>query len=247
MPRGRFDTTIAPGNLPDSMAHEQKKKTITGFRGRFHKGIRMTAIICRGTFCKHIFCNAAEKLQATGIFLREFIQAPSHVGSVCPSSKALIASIINTAPLHGNDLIVDLGAGSGTVSEELVNAGVSPNRIVAVEISDGFSRVFSKRCPDVPLVIGDARSLQSILTRHSPDGRVGAVISSLPLRVMPPDDVSEIMAELRNVLVDKGGVLIQYTYAWWMRYPLSRHGFIPRSVDIVPANIPPAKVESYVV
>lgn len=207
----------------------------------------MTAIICQTTFCDHLHCNAVKKLQAAGIFLREFIQAPSYVGSVCPSSKALTTSLINSVPLEGEGLIIDLGAGSGIVSEELVKAGVSPDRIVAVEISDGFAKVFNKRCPGVQLVIGDARSLQSIITRRNPAGRVSAIISSLPLRVIPSGIVCEIMSEMREVLVTRGGVFIQYTYAWWMRYPLRRHGFSPCSSRMVLGNLPPAKVESYVV
>ena len=186
-------------------------------------------------------------MQAARTFLREFVHAPTSVGSVCPSSKALTASLIKAAPLVDDGLVIDLGAGSGIVTEELIKAGIAPERILAVEISSGFAGVFNRRCPDVPLIIGDARSLDSIITRHNPTSKVSAVISSLPLRAIPTNIVSEIMAELRNVLVGKGGTLIQYTYAWWMKYPLQRYGFNPRSARLVWGNIPPAKVESYVV
>ncbi|CAK7041572.1 MAG: hypothetical protein DELT_02848 [Desulfovibrio sp.] len=207
----------------------------------------MSVTICQTTFCEHVRCNAIKKLQATGTFLREFISAPSYVGSVCPSSKALTAALISSAPINGDGLIIDLGAGSGVVSEELVKAGVAPERIMAVEISSGFSNVFNKRCPDVPLIIGDARALESMITRHNPSVGVSAIISSLPLRVIPSGIVVEIMNEMQSVLSKKGGVLIQYTYAWWMRYPLRRYGFTPCSARVVLGNLPPAKVESYAV
>ena len=207
----------------------------------------MSQLICRSAICGHVHCNTIKKLQAAGVFFREFVQAPSSVGSICPSSKSLGASLIDAVPLEGDGLIIDLGAGSGIVSEGLVRAGVSPERILAVELSEGFSRLFNKRCPGVPLVIGDARYLGSIISGHNAAAGVDAIISSLPLRVLPAALASAIMGEMRNVLNSKGGLLVQYTYAWWMRYPLRRYGLAPRSSRLVWRNIPPAKVESYAV
>jgi phosphatidylethanolamine/phosphatidyl-N-methylethanolamine N-methyltransferase len=197
--------------------------------------------------CSCTVCKAIMKMQIAGVFFKEFVSAPFNVGSVCPSSKALTASLINEVPFGENNLIIDLGAGSGIISEELVKAGISPDRILAVEISSGYAEVFNKCCPDVPLVIGDARALLSIIAQRNTTRGVSAIISSLPLRMFPADLVSEIMAEIYNVLLSKGGVFIQYTYAWWMRFSLRQYGFTPRSDCMVLANIPPARVESYTV
>lgn len=177
--------------------------------------------------------------------MREFVCAPVKVGSICPSSKALTASLIESVPLYGNGLIIDLGAGSGSVTEELLRVGVAPERILALELSLGFSKVFSRRCPGVPLIIGDARHLNTILDTYAPGRELGAVISSLPFRVMPSWLVREILQEIHDAVSRKGGLLVQYTYAWWMRYPLSKYGFLPQSSNFVLGNLPPAKVESY--
>ena len=154
----------------------------------------MFSAICQTTLRNHVAGNAVKRLQATGTFFKEFILSPSSVGSVCPSSKALASSLIKATPLDDDGLIIDLGAGSGIVTEELIKAGVAPERIMAVEISPGFTKVFSKRCPNVPLIIGDARSLESLISVYNPSDKVSAIISSLPLRVIPTNIVREIMS-----------------------------------------------------
>jgi phospholipid N-methyltransferase len=185
------------------------------------------------------------QIRTSSTFFKEFAQAPSHVGSICPSSRALTAALIQAARVNESGLIIDLGAGSGIVSEELLKAGIAPERLLAIEISPGFAGVFARRCPQVPLFIEDARKLSLILKRYGRQRPISGIISSLPLRIMPSPLVEEIMTEMRQVLDTRGGSLIQYTYAWWMRYPLTRYGFKPIASRLVLKNIPPAKVESY--
>ncbi len=199
----------------------------------------------RRAFCGHRRSAIFGKTSAAWAFMREFVQAPTHVGSICPSSKALTSVLIDAVPAEKEGLILDLGAGSGSVTEELLRAGIPPERILALELSPGFRGVFSSRCPGVPLIIGDARHLNDILDIHAPGQPLCSVISSLPFRVMPSSVVREILHEVRRAVSQRGGLLVQYTYAWWMRYPLRKYGFSPQSSNIVLGNLPPAKVESY--
>ncbi len=187
-----------------------------------------------------------EKIRVEAGFVKEFVRAPFHVGSICPSSKALTETLIRMAKVGDEGLVVDLGAGSGIVTAELLKAGVAPERIVGVELSPGFAKTFSRLHPTVPVLVGDARDLGALLSRHYTQYRIAAVISSLPLRVIPGSAVREIMHEVRAVLAANGGCLVQYTYAWWMSYPLRRFGLAPTGARMVFKNVPPAKVERYV-
>lgn len=199
-----------------------------------------------GLFDKQIYLDFAERMRSVGIFFREFVCSPASVGSICSSSRSLAKALIHMV-LPGKGIVIDLGAGSGIISAELIRAGVSPERIMAVEISEGFCKEFSTQCPDVPLIIGNACSLESIIASHHKNASVCAIISSLPLRVLPTAIVEEIMREVHTVLSQRGGVFIQYTYAWWLNYPLRQYGFIPKAAQIVSRNIPPAKIESYTI
>ena len=188
-----------------------------------------------------------EKIKVDAGFIKEFVTAPLHVGSICPSGKALTAMLVRMAhACKRQGLVVDLGAGSGIVTAALLQAGVPPERIVAVEISDGFSQAVSRLHPEVPILTRDARRVGAMLAEHAPGQPICSIISSLPLRVIPAPIVTEIARELQSVLAERGGMLVQYSSAWGMQYPLRKYGLSPRAAGLVMKNIPPARVESYV-
>ena len=89
------------------------------------------------------YADVMDKTWAAWAFMREFVQSPTHVGSICPSGKALASTLIETVPDDGQGLIIDLGAGSGSVTEELLRAGIAPHRILALELLPGFRDVFT--------------------------------------------------------------------------------------------------------
>lgn len=185
------------------------------------------------------------EIESTGQFLFAFIKAPARVGSVCPSSRVLAARLTAAVPGEDDGLIIDLGAGSGPVTAQLLRAGVSPERIIAIEADKSFAAPFARRCGALPLTIADARQLKSVLDAAAPGKRIGAIISSLPFRTMPSGLVGEILREVRKVMRERGGVLIQYSYAWWMHYPLRQYGLRPCYASVVMRNLPPARVEVY--
>lgn len=188
-----------------------------------------------------------EMIRLEARFAREFVSSPFNVGSVCPSSRALTQTLVTMAGIEREGLLIDLGAGSGIVTRELLHAGVAPERILGVELSDGFKTAFERQCPGVTMITGDARHLGRLLDEHAPDKPLCSILSSLPFRVMPGAVVRAITQEMRRVLGQRGGSLVQYTYAWWISYPLRRFGFTPGAARLVLKNVPPARVERYTV
>lgn len=173
---------------------------------------------------------------------------PGQVGSICPSSKSLASVLVKDAldrPCAENALVIDLGAGTGIISEQLLKVGIAPACILALDISENFRRQFDKNCKEIDLVINDASNLPEIVAQKYPDAPIHAIISSLPLRVLPEDKVCEIMAAIRRCLIERGGVLAQYTYAIWLHESLRKYGFAACSWHRVYTNIPPALVEVY--
>ena len=178
-------------------------------------------------------------------FFLQFMKHPERVGSVCPSSRALAEQLSNKADIDEQGLVIDLGAGSGVVSQGMTSIGIQTDRIIAIEALEGFADSFAARCPGIPLVIGDAENLKTILDRVAPGREISAIISSLPFRAMHPATTSAILDAVHVVLRERGGRLIQYSYAWWLQYPLKDDGFTPVAANIVWRNLPPARVEAY--
>lgn len=184
-------------------------------------------------------------------FVKEFACAPFHVGSICPSSRTLASQLAGMAqnPLGGvaaaDGLIIDLGAGPGPVTGELLRAGVAPERIVAVERSPSFTKAFRDRYRQVPIFTGDAANLRHLLDSRYPDTPICAIISSLPLRAIPRKAARDILREMHAALTERGGTLVQYSYWWWTKHSLRSQGFAPCNSRLVLQNVPPARVECY--
>lgn len=196
----------------------------------------------------HSLAAFSRKSCATVHFFREFVRMPGQVGSICPSSRTLastMARCVLERPAFENGLIVDLGTGTGIVSEQLLRLGVRPDNILALDISENFRLQFIRNCRNVNLIINDASNLPQILNQRYPEVSLSAIISSLPLRVLPESKVKEIMAGIRHCLCLRGGVLVQFTYAIWMHAPLRKYGFKRCGRRMVYTNLPPALVEVY--
>lgn len=195
--------------------------------------------------CEKWSYDIASTFHEKGLFFHEFLKRPAMVGSICPSGEALTRRLLLGLSAEESGLVIDLGAGSGPVSEGIARLGIQKDRIIAIEAIGGFKESFSQKCPDIPFITGDARNLKAILDREVPGRKISAIISSLPFRAMGPALTGEILDEIHLVLQERGGRFVQYTYAWWLRYPLQGNGFAPETAGIVWKNMPPARVELY--
>ena len=173
------------------------------------------------------------------LFAREWIGKPAAVGAICPSSRRLARRIAGHVPA-GDGLVIELGGGTGIVTQALLESGVPPERLIVVERAAAFVRHLRDRFLDVPVVHGDAARLTHFLR---PDVRVDAIVSCLPLRSLPRRETAAIVGQWHQVL-DTNGVVIQFTYDIRPgRHVADSHpGFVICSSRIVWANVPPARV-----
>src|SRR6202051_3974989 len=96
-------------------------------------------------------------------FIRSWIERPLSIGAVTPSGKNLARTMARYVDPNSSGPVVELGPGTGPVTEALVEAGVDPARLVLVEFNPAFCRLLQKRYPDATLVQGDAYSLRRLL------------------------------------------------------------------------------------
>src|SRR5262245_23292905 len=117
-------------------------------------------------------------------FIRTWIEKPLSLGAVTPSSRALartMASYIDPARLGP---IVELGPGTGPVTEALLEQGIEPSRLVLVEFDPTFCRLLRTRYPAATVVQGDAYNLKRLLAGLMEQPAAG-VVSGLPLFTKP--------------------------------------------------------------
>lgn len=173
------------------------------------------------------------------LFAGEWLRGPGAVGAVCSSSRWLAQEIARRVPADPG-LVVELGAGTGVITEALLERGVSPGRLIVIERSEPFVEHLRRRFPGVTVMHGDAAQLGDLI----PQGlRISALVSSLPLRSLP-------LAVRRNIVqqwedrLDADSILLQFTYDIRRQATTCGcdHAFKVRDSRIVWANLPPARV-----
>ncbi|MCA8239711.1 MULTISPECIES: class I SAM-dependent methyltransferase [Burkholderia] len=177
--------------------------------------------------------------RVSALFVREWAGRPASVGALCPSSRHLAREMADAVP-GGDGLVVELGGGTGAVTAALLERGVAPRRLIVVERSPAFVQHLRRRFPGISIVSGDARQLERLLP---PGATVDAIVSCLPLRTLPREDVAAILGQCQRAL-SADGVMIQFTYDLRPpgRHPLGDPGFVACDSRIVWANLPPARI-----
>ena len=127
------------------------------------------------------------------MLFREFLRAPTSVATVTASSDALVAAMVDPLPLDGEPVVVELGAGTGRVTDELVRRLDGRGRHLAVELNPELARQLTARHPGVTVVCADAGTLPGILREHGLD-RVDVVSSLLPWVAWAHAPIAELAA-----------------------------------------------------
>jgi phosphatidylethanolamine/phosphatidyl-N-methylethanolamine N-methyltransferase len=180
-------------------------------------------------------------LQSSGtlVFARSLLRNPLAVGAVAPSSpwlSNLIASRVSCA----NSSVLELGAGTGSITGALLKQGIHPERLFLIERDPSLVAYLRDRFPGVRVRCGDAAHASRILSNESV-GQVKTVISSLPIRNLTASDQIAIIRAILRALAP-GGQIIQFTYGSTCPIPAGTLGLNAERVGRVWLNLPPAAV-----
>ena len=96
---------------------------------------------------------------------------PLHMGAVMPSSKLLARTMAEYVDVHATGPVVELGPGTGAITNALIEHGVDQKRLVLVEYNPGFCALLRDRYPQAKVVQGDAYALRSLAQGRA--GRAG--------------------------------------------------------------------------
>ena len=96
-------------------------------------------------------------------FIRSWIEKPISTGAVMPSSKALARTMARYVDPQSKGPVIELGPGTGPVTEALVERGIDPARLMLVEFNPDFCRLLRTRYPAATVVQGDAYRLRRLL------------------------------------------------------------------------------------
>jgi phosphatidylethanolamine/phosphatidyl-N-methylethanolamine N-methyltransferase len=183
-----------------------------------------------------------QRILDTFTFLKVLVRNPRITGAVLPSSNRLAMEMVSHVEKNQEGFIVELGAGTGVVTSALLKAGIQPERIIAIELSEELAKKLQKRFPRIQVIEGNAVYLDILLGDAAPG--VKTIISGLPLRSLPKPVSETILQKISNIL-KSGGKYIQFTYSL-----KQNPSFVPMNVKkkyskMVWLNLPPARVDVF--
>src|SRR5258708_3959821 len=176
-------------------------------------------------------------------FLRSWIEKPLHVGAVMPSSRMLARAMAGYVDPDDTAPVIELGPGTGAITNGLIQRGVDPARLVLVEYNPSFCALLKERYPQATIVQGDAYSLRDTL-RNALKVPVSAIVSGLPLVTKPMAVRLKLMREAL-ALAAPNAPFIQFTYSVAPPIPKSLPGVRTQASERVWLNLPPAGVWVY--
>jgi phosphatidylethanolamine/phosphatidyl-N-methylethanolamine N-methyltransferase len=176
-------------------------------------------------------------------FIRTWIEKPLSLGAVTPSSRALARTMAAYVDPRQPGPIIELGPGTGPVTEALVAQGIAPSRLVLVEFDPTFCRLLRARYPAATIVQGDAYNLKRLVAGVTRQPAAG-VVSGLPLFTKPLRMRLRLLFEA-FALMSPGSPFVQFTYNAVPPLPKRLDRVSAEASERVWMNIPPARVWVY--
>jgi phosphatidylethanolamine/phosphatidyl-N-methylethanolamine N-methyltransferase len=175
-------------------------------------------------------------------FIRSWLEKPLATGAVTPSGKVLARAMARYVDPDVEGPVVELGPGTGAVTEALVEHGVDPARLVLVEFNPVFCRLLRSRYRGAIVIQGDAYALRRLLGNCEP---AAAVVSGLPLMTKPYKLRNRLIADAFDLMAP-GAPFIQFTYAM-VGSPITKRppGVAAEPSERIWMNLPPARVWVY--
>jgi phosphatidylethanolamine/phosphatidyl-N-methylethanolamine N-methyltransferase len=176
-------------------------------------------------------------------FLRSWIEKPLHMGAVMPSSKLLARTMAQYVDVESKGPVVELGPGTGAITNALIEHGIDQKRLVLVEYDPGFCALLRDRYPHAKVVQGDAYTLRDSLWGVL-SVRASAIVSGLPLVTKPVRTRLRLISDAMALLAP-GAPFVQFTYAMVTPIPKALNGIKAEASELIWMNVPPARVWVY--
>ena len=165
------------------------------------------------------------------------------MGAVMPSGRVLARTMAKYVEIDSNAPVVELGPGTGAITNALIERGVDQKRLVLVEFNPGFCALLRDRYPQAKVVQGDAYALRDSLwdVLSAP---AAAIVSGLPLVTKPMLTRLKLIRDAFIALAP-GAPFVQFTYSVAPPIPKSLPGVSTEASERIWMNLPPARVWVY--
>lgn len=182
------------------------------------------------------------------LFLKRFLANPGLIGAILPSSPALCREIISHINIESSEAVIELGPGTGVITDEILSRINHQAKFVAVELDNKMYKTLRRNRPALNIVNDSAENLPEIM-KNAEIKHLNTIISGLPWAAFPEKLQLGILNAIVNSLCD-GGYFTTFAYLQGLLLPagqrfkkLLRKSFKEVTVSrVIWTNIPPAIV-----
>ena len=180
--------------------------------------------------------SRARRVRERARFARSFLRNPRLVGAMVPTSQRAVCAMLDLVALDGARCVVEMGAGTGTHTRELLARLPAGARLLAFEIdpilADGLDR---ELCDSRLQVINEsAERIGEWLGGDQAD----VIVSAVPYTSLSREVRHGLLDAARDGLADDGTMLV-LQYSPFVRAQLAER-FASVDQSVVLRNAPPA-------
>jgi len=184
-----------------------------------------------------------ERFEDEARFLRSWLERPLLTGAVTPSSRMLARTMASYVDPRVPGPVIELGPGTGPVTDALIRRGVAQDRLVLVEYNPDFCKLLKRRFPQATIVQGDAYDIRDALGDVLSEP-AAATVSSLPLLTKPMETRLGVLEGALDAM-HANAPFIQFTYAVVPPMPARGQSYTAAASNRIWLNLPPARVWVY--
>lgn len=173
-------------------------------------------------------------------FIKQSFLNPRTVGAIMPSSIFSAKKMVAPIDFKQAKIIVEVGAGTGVFTEELVRQKRVDTTLIVIEINESFAKQLKEKYRTNHSVIVINNSAEYMNEYLLELGKVDYVISGIPFASIPRQLSTKILQNVSSLLKEKGQfITIQYTKR---QFQFISSFFNSLHVERVYLNIPPAYI-----
>lgn len=171
-------------------------------------------------------------------FLKESLKNLKTIGTVTRSSKYACKAMIAPVNFADANVIVELGAGDGVITEHIIKAMKPDAILLSFEVNPRFcEKIREIKDSRLHVIEDSAEHLEKYLRKHNLK-EIDYVISAIPFVSLPDQLGYAIVGECRKFLKE-GGLFVQIHYSLLAK-KIYQKVFGNVKVNFEPLNIPPA-------
>jgi phosphatidylethanolamine/phosphatidyl-N-methylethanolamine N-methyltransferase len=186
--------------------------------------------------------SKASPAKETLLFIKRWLKHPVRLGAIAPSSPALANLVCDHVKVRKGHIVVEIGAGTGTITRRLLNC-VPNDQLVVVELDTELCRFLKQQISSIDVIHGNAMELSSLLPKKYV-GKVSTIISGIPVTTMSYLQQKRLIDACKSVLAPDGE-LIQYSYLHKSPLPGDDFGLSTERIGKTFKNIIPAYLWRY--